>query len=313
MKCFEKTKDIFPSFMLSKVIVCIGCGGARSFLENLARCGFLNFVLIDGDLICETNIGTQSVFLHEIGMQKTEAIRQHIIDINPEVNVICVNRFIDDSFSDEEFESILMRFGLNSSRCGTDFLICGCTDNFRGQTRASYLGLKFGIPYIAAMLYERGLGAEIFFMYPGVTPCCPRCVWRSRYEQYEHGFKSTVTSAGTPIFATERMNALKGYISLALLGYSEEDDSNPFSNILMQIKDRSLVQIRLTPDITSLGITLFDEISDKTHTCFDDTIFVPVWVDSAENGEDCCKLCGGTGDLRTLINKWADTRKINKF
>ncbi len=315
MFLFSKIKNIFPAYMLNKVIVCIGCGGSRSFLENLARCGFMNFVLIDGDIISETNIATQAVFIHELGLQKTEAIKNHLLDINPNVNVMCINRFLDNSFSDEDFETILRSLDFSGSRCGTDFIILGCTDNFQAQTRSSYLALKYGIPYLAAMLYERGLGTEIFFMYPGVTPCCPRFVWRSRYELYENGVKNNVSSANTPIFATERMNATKGYIVLCLLGYNKDDtdNSHPFSHLLEKIKDRSLIQIRMHPDINQLGINLFDEVCNKNYTCFDDTLFVPVWVDNGENDTEICKLCGGSGDLRTLINKWPDTRKINTF
>ena len=39
---FSKVKSLYPDRVLDKVIVCIGTGGARSFLENCARSGFPN-------------------------------------------------------------------------------------------------------------------------------------------------------------------------------------------------------------------------------------------------------------------------------
>lgn len=83
------------------------------------------------------------------------------------------------------------------------------------------LALKYGMPYLAAMMYAHGLAAELIFVYPGVTESCPRCLLRSRFEQYEQGYQNDVDSSACPIFATERMNATKGYLALMLLLYHE--------------------------------------------------------------------------------------------
>ena len=47
----------------------------------------------------------------------------------------------------------------------------------------------------------------------------------NRFEKYENGFVNDVTSSSCPIFATERMNSLKGYIALMLLMYHEAPES----------------------------------------------------------------------------------------
>lgn len=223
---FSKVKSLYPDRVLDKVIVCIGTGGARSFLENCARSGFRNFILVDKDTVSSTNIATQGVFISEIGKKKVDAIRERILDINPNAHVICVDRFLDDYMSDEEFKGYLDIF---SNRRPTDYLILGCTDNFEAQKRSSMLALKYGIPYLAAMMYEGGAAAELIFTYPGgVTESCPRCLLRDRFEKYEHGFQNDVDSSACPIFATERMNATKGYIALMLLMY-HEDPTSPLS------------------------------------------------------------------------------------
>ena len=103
---FKRLEGVYPEKVLDKVIVCVGTGGARTVLENMARNGFHNFILIDGDKISPSNIATQGVFISEMGMWKTEAIRVRINDINPDANVICVNRFLNDDFTDDEFRAV---------------------------------------------------------------------------------------------------------------------------------------------------------------------------------------------------------------
>lgn len=306
---FAKVKSLYPDHVLDKVIVCVGTGGARSFLENCARSGFRNFILMDKDVVGTTNIATQGVFISEMGKKKVEVIRERILDINPKARVVCVDSFLDDAMSDEEFKSYLDMF---PHRRPTDYLILGCTDNFEAQKRSSMLALKYGNPYLAAMMYAGGDAAELIFTYPGVTESCPRCLLRDRFEKYEHGFQNDVDSSACPIFATERMNATKGYIALMLLMY-HEDPTSPFNDMLNKVANRNFVWIRLNPYLkeTALGIELFDRLfagTPERFTFMDETIWIPQHPDT----DPPCKMCGGTGDLREFSVKWADidTRKI---
>lgn len=210
-KYFTKVQSLYPDQVLDKVIICIGTGGARSALENFARSGFRNYILMDADIVSPSNVATQGVFISEMGKKKIDVIRQRILDINPDAKVVCVDRFLDDNMSDEEFKSYMDMF---PGRKSTDYLILGCTDNFEAQKRSSILALKYGTLYLAAMMYKAGAAAELIFTYPGVTESCPRCLLGSRFEKYEYGFENDVDSSACTIFATERMNALKGYIAL---------------------------------------------------------------------------------------------------
>lgn len=309
---FRKVSSLYPDKVLDKVIVCVGTGGARSFLENCARSGFRNYVLIDADIVSPSNVATQGVFISEMGKKKVEVIRDRILDINPAATVVCVDRFLDDNMSDEEFRGYMDRF---RNKRPADYLILGCTDNFEAQKRSSFLALKYGIPYLAAMMYEGGAAAEIIFVYPGVTESCPRCLLRNRFEKYESGFRNDVDSSSCPIFATERMNSLKGYIALMLLMY-HEDPANPLSRMLDDVKDRNFVEIRLNPYLkdSKLGIGLFDRVfaDASRYVYFDETLWVPQHPDRPEFGAEPCRLCGGTGDLKRLRYKWGqtDTRSI---
>lgn len=309
---FRKVSSLYPSRVLEKVIVCVGTGGARSFLENCARSGFKNYVLIDADVVSPSNVATQGVFISEMGKKKVDVIRDRILDINQDANVVCVDKFLDNDMSDEEFKGYMDRF---PNKKPADYLILGCTDNFEAQKRSSLLALKYGTPYLAAMMYEGGAAAEIIFVYPGVTESCPRCLLRNRFEKYENGFKNNVNSSACPIFATERMNSLKGYIALMLLMY-REDPANPFSRMLDDVKDRNFVEIRLNPYLkdSKLGIELFDKVfaDASKYVYFDETLWVPQHPDRPEFGSEPCRLCGGTGNLKLLRYKWGqtDTRSI---
>ena len=309
---FSKVSSLFPEKVLEKPIVCIGVGGARSYLESCARCGFRKYVLIDGDVVGTTNVATQGVFISEMGRKKVEVIRDRIMDINPNAEVVCVDKFLDDNMSDEEFKGYLDMF---PGRKPTDYLILGCTDNFEAQKRSSLLALKYGIPYIAAMMYKGGAAAEIIFVYPGVTESCPRCLLRTRFEQYEAGYSNDVDSSACPVFATERLNALKGYITLMVLMYGE-DPGNPYSRMLDGVKNRNFVQIRLNPSLkdTELGISLFDRAFEgaSKYVYFDETVWIHQHPDRPEFGSEPCRLCGGTGHLETLSEEWkyTDTRTI---
>lgn len=70
----------------------VGIAGAGGLGSNcavaLARCGVGTIVICDFDLVEEPNLNRQYYFLSQCGMKKTEALRQNILAVNPEINVI---------------------------------------------------------------------------------------------------------------------------------------------------------------------------------------------------------------------------------
>ena len=77
-------KENLEKLKKSKVII-YGIGGVGSFVcEALARAGIENLILVDYDKIEITNLNRQIHALHStIGKQKTEAMKNRILDINP--------------------------------------------------------------------------------------------------------------------------------------------------------------------------------------------------------------------------------------
>jgi tRNA A37 threonylcarbamoyladenosine dehydratase len=76
--------------MRSMRIIIFGIGGVGSWcVESLVRTGFCNITLVDYDTVCPSNINRQVPALHStIGMAKTTALRQRLLDINPEATII---------------------------------------------------------------------------------------------------------------------------------------------------------------------------------------------------------------------------------
>lgn len=78
-------------------VMVIGCGAVGSFaIEALARTGILHLVLLDFDKIAESNINRQLFALDStINLFKTDTAKKRILDINPNINVECINTFFD--------------------------------------------------------------------------------------------------------------------------------------------------------------------------------------------------------------------------
>ena len=78
----------------SKVAI-FGIGGVGSFVvEGLVRAGVENFVLIDDDKICLTNLNRQIIATRKtIGKYKVDVAKERILEINPNANVEVYKEF----------------------------------------------------------------------------------------------------------------------------------------------------------------------------------------------------------------------------
>lgn len=78
----------------SKVAV-FGIGGVGSYVvEALARAGVGNFILVDNDIISESNINRQIIATHKtVGKSKVIVAKERILEINPNANVEIYQEF----------------------------------------------------------------------------------------------------------------------------------------------------------------------------------------------------------------------------
>src|SRR5205085_2440523 len=74
------------------MVIAVGCGGAAAFLEDLARSGVRFFVLLDPDVIEESNLATQQTYRKDIGQPKVAVIKERLVDINPFAQVTVIQK-----------------------------------------------------------------------------------------------------------------------------------------------------------------------------------------------------------------------------
>ena len=305
---FARVQDAYDIPLLRESrIVAVGVGGAADFIENLARAGVGQFVLIDPDTVSITNLATQQTYRRDIGRNKVEVIAERLRDINPNAEIVTLNARLDDL--DDRLMKELIKGCIGDTNVAPGrTVLCGLTDYFPAQARINRLALHFGVPSMCAQVYEQGCGAEVTFTHPDITPACHRCALAARFKAYEQGQVEAVGSAGTPIFATTRLNATKGFVTLALLHVGSEHPR--WGRLLGPVAARNLVLIRMVPDFARrLGLDVFErtlgDANGRIH--FDETIWTPVSPDDGKDGAALCPACGGSGRLRDAEGSYQDT------
>lgn len=88
-------------------VLVVGVGGVGAYAaEMIVRAGVGRMTIADADKVSETNINRQLVALHStIGREKCDILAERLKDINPELQLTVVNRFIKDSETDALLDS----------------------------------------------------------------------------------------------------------------------------------------------------------------------------------------------------------------
>ena len=79
-------------------VLVVGVGGVGAYAaEMIVRAGVGRMTIADADKVSESNINRQLVALHStIGREKCDILAERLKDINPELQLTVVNRFIKD-------------------------------------------------------------------------------------------------------------------------------------------------------------------------------------------------------------------------
>jgi tRNA A37 threonylcarbamoyladenosine dehydratase len=105
-------KEAMERLEKSRVAV-FGIGGVGGYVcEALVRSGVGAFDLIDDDKVCLTNLNRQIIATRKtVGRQKTEVMKERMLEINPDVDVRIRNCFFlpenADEFPFEEYDYIV--------------------------------------------------------------------------------------------------------------------------------------------------------------------------------------------------------------
>ena len=135
MKTFEEIKLILKN----KTVGIAGCGGIGSNVAvALARVGVGNLILVDFDIIEESNLNRQYYFYHQIGKLKALTLKENIENINPQVKVSAYCQKLDagyimqyynncdvivEAFDRAEMKSVIIKTVL--SQMPNKYIICG--------------------------------------------------------------------------------------------------------------------------------------------------------------------------------------------
>ncbi len=91
--------------LAASTVAVFGVGGVGSYAaESLARAGVGHLVLIDHDIIAESNINRQIHALDTtVGRKKTQVMKERILSVNPEARVDTIEEFYTPEEADRFF------------------------------------------------------------------------------------------------------------------------------------------------------------------------------------------------------------------
>lgn len=98
----ERTALLFGNEKLQMLrdarVLVVGLGGVGAYAaEMIARAGVGSMTIADADTVSASNINRQLIALHStVGRSKAELMAERLLDINPDMELRAVNRFIKD-------------------------------------------------------------------------------------------------------------------------------------------------------------------------------------------------------------------------
>lgn len=109
---FSRLEKIIGNKNLTKIkntsVMVVGVGGVGGYVvESLVRSGIENITIIDHDVVDITNKNRQIIALDStIGSKKVEVLKNRILDINNNANVVALDTFLDNS----NIEEIILKY-----------------------------------------------------------------------------------------------------------------------------------------------------------------------------------------------------------
>jgi len=144
LNAFSRTELLIGKEAIDKLkeskIAIFGIGGVGSYaVEALVRSGVGKFFLVDDNCICLTNLNRQIHATRKtIGMLKVEAMKQRILDINPEAEVTTsIEFYLPETHPDMITSDI-------------DYII-DAIDTITGKIGLVEVANRMGIPIISSM------------------------------------------------------------------------------------------------------------------------------------------------------------------
>jgi molybdopterin/thiamine biosynthesis adenylyltransferase len=158
---YSRSKGLLETNVLfgkSVGIVGLGSGGSPIAVE-LAKAGVGRFVLIDFDRLELSNVSRHICGVSDLGRFKTLAVRDAIVDKNPDARVNTLEVDVNES-----------RDECSQSLSKTDLIICA-SDNDRSRFFLNEIALKHKTTAIFGRAITRAAGGDVLRVRPLQGPC----------------------------------------------------------------------------------------------------------------------------------------------
>ena len=139
----------------------IGAGSVGSNIaEHLVRAGVPRLTLVDDEVVEPVNL-TRTVYdYRDVGRKKTSALRDHLVAINPDLQVTLVDDRLGASTA-STFRHVLSDASI----------AIGAADDNLAMGVLDVLLHECGLPGVFAAVYKGAAGGDIVTVVPGVTAC----------------------------------------------------------------------------------------------------------------------------------------------
>jgi len=184
MQAFSKEEN---ELFRNKSVAVIGCGGLGGYIiEMLARLGIGNITVVDGDVFNETNLNRQLYSsLNVIGKNKALIAKNRIIKINPDINVCCFKKMLNEKNAKIILEKV--------------DLVIDALDNLEGRFLIQQKAKKFQIAFIHGAV--SGWYGQVSTILPGDD---------SLYRIYPEGINTKINDfLGNPSFMPTMIAAIQ--------------------------------------------------------------------------------------------------------
>lgn len=153
----ERNRGYIPAEVQEKIrtttLLIAGCGVGSGTAICAARMGFEKFILVDGDTVGLSNLNRQFFDFDDIDSMKVDALKKHILRINPQAQVDAIAAYLDTANT----ESIIRRADIIFDT--VDFLDLPAILHLHATARSNNKHLFTAL--------NAGFGALIWYFPPG--------------------------------------------------------------------------------------------------------------------------------------------------
>lgn len=150
-------------------VLIIGLGGLGSSSSvYLAAAGVGHLVLVDFDEVDISNLQRQIVHAtKDIGRLKVDSAKEHLLELNPEINITSINHKIEDVALEEQVKSATV--------------VVDCSDNFQTRFAINDACVKHKTPLVSGAAIRFEAQVSVFNSQHQDSPCY-RCLYGNEAE-----------------------------------------------------------------------------------------------------------------------------------